>query len=84
MLPPELPLWQEVASNIPAAGSSSLSDCLPATLPGPEGTLRAQVLGPAGMEEFLYLLTRRTLPVSEAALCDLMRQVSPPQRGGKG
>ncbi len=84
MLPPELPLWQEVASNIPAAGSSSLSDCLPATLPGPEGTLRSQVLGPAGMEEFLYLLTWRTLPVSEAALCDLTRQVSCSQRGGKG
>ena len=82
MLPPELPLLQEVASSVPPAGSSPLSDCLPAALAGPEGILQFQVLWPADMEEFLYLfLTRPTSQqaISEAALCDLMRQVSPPK-----
>ena len=85
MLPPELPVLQEVASSVPAAGSSPPSDCLPATLAGPEGGLQSQVYGPAGgvpadMQELLYLsFTSCTPPLSEAALCTLMRQVSPPK-----
>ena len=47
MLPPELPVLQEVASSVPAAGSSPPSDCLPAALAGPEGGLQSQVYGPA-------------------------------------
>ena len=82
MLPPELPLLQEVASSVHAASSSPLSGCLPAALAGPEGSLQSQVDGlagsaPADMQELLYLyLTTCTPPVSEAALCNLMRQVS--------
>ena len=53
MLSPKLPLLQEMASSAPATGSSPLSDCLPAALAGPEGTLQSQVLGPADIEDFL-------------------------------
>ena len=80
MLSPKLPLLQEMASSAPATGSSPLSDCLPAALAGPEGTLQSQVLGPADIEDFLeFYLTRHTLPDSEAALCNWLRQVSPPK-----
>ena len=66
MLPPELPLLQEVASSVPAAGTSPLSDCLPAALAGPQESLQSQVHAPAGgvpadLQELLYLyLTTRT------------------------
>ena len=76
-------MLQEVASSVPAAGSSPPSDCLSAALAGPDGGLQSQVYGPAGglpadLQEILYLsFTSCTPPLSKAALSDLMRQVSP-------